>query len=142
MLTKYAASSSLKWCFTLPGVYLRLPCIWECKALSQKNFRAVARNGLAKTYPHYATQLALYQWFLKKTLPALYTIIDANTMEALHFAVPFDEERAKNAIDRIAVVLDATTRGELLPRAYVDPSDFRCKKFHCGHMDRCWRNGA
>ena len=51
---------------TLPGVTLALPCVWECKALNVKNFRAVARDGLAKAFPRYLVQVQLYQHCLDK----------------------------------------------------------------------------
>jgi hypothetical protein len=47
----------------MPGVYLATPCVWECKALNAKSFRAVSRDGLAKVFPKYAVQVAVYQRF-------------------------------------------------------------------------------
>jgi hypothetical protein len=121
----------------LPGVDLPVPALWECKCMGQKNFRAIARDGLAKAFPQYATQLALYQYFLKKPNPALYSVVNANTCEVLHFSVPFDVTRTETAIERIKKVIEATKAGILLPRAYRDPSDWRCRR-SCGHTSRCW----
>jgi hypothetical protein len=85
----------------IPGLYLATPALWECKALNAKNWRAVERDGLGKTFPHYAAQVSLYQAYLKIN------------------------------------IIEATRAGELLPRAYDDPEDWRCGV--CPHKERCWR---
>jgi len=51
--------------------------------------------------------------------------------------VPFDAEQAQAWSDRAVTVIEATRAGELLPRAYDDPADWRCKA--CGHRSRCWK---
>jgi hypothetical protein len=121
------------------NVELALPALWECKGLNAKNFRAVERDGLAKVFPRYAAQVALYQNFLGVINPALITIVNADTCERLHFTIPFDARLAQEAVDRAVMVIEATRAGELLPR--FDPSceDFRCKM--CSHLERCLRHG-
>src|SRR5262249_55149581 len=76
----------------LPGTYVIYPAIWECKALNAKNWRAIERDGLDKAFPHYAAQVSLYQAYLEITNPALFTAVNADTCEFLHFLVPFDAE--------------------------------------------------
>ena len=122
----------------LPGVHLMLPAIWECKMIYAKGWRALAKDGLAKTYPKYATQVALYQHYLDKLNPALLTAINADSCEVLHLLVPYDRARAEQAIARIVEVIEATKAQRLLARAYSDPSDFRCLSQY-GHRDRCWK---
>jgi hypothetical protein len=111
--------------------------LWEHKGLNAKNYRATERDGLAKVFPRYAAQVALYQNFLNVTNPALITITNADTCERLHFTVPFDARRAQEASDRAVQVIEATRADELLPR--LDPAleDFRCKM--CSHRERCLR---
>jgi hypothetical protein len=121
----------------LPGVYFVFPCVWECKAFNAKNFRAVARDGFAETFPRYAAQVALYQLYLDKTSPALISVVDANTCEVLHLALPFSAERAKASIDRANMIIEATRAGELLPRFTNNPDDWRCRI--CSHRERCWK---
>ena len=121
----------------LPGAYLATPCVWECKALNAKNYRAVGRDGLTKVFPRYSTQISLYQRLLDKTNPALVTCVNADTCEALHFAPPFNADRAQQAIDRAAAIIAATRAGELLPRFTTDPDDWRCRI--CAHKERCWQ---
>ena len=103
------------------GIKLRLPCLWECKCLKRDYWSCLARDGLAKTFPQYATQVALYQHFLGRKNPALFTAGCADDCRALHFLVPYDEERADNAIANIERVIAATKASELLMRGYRSP---------------------
>ena len=121
----------------LPGAYLIYPLIWEHKALNAKGWKEIERDGLGKKYPHYLAQVSLYQAYLNITNPALFTVTNADTCEWLHFLVPFDAERAQLWSDRALNIIEATRNSELLPRAYDDASDWRCKM--CPHRERCWR---
>jgi len=120
----------------LPGVYLIYPLVWEHKAVNAKNWRAVERDGLEKTFPQYAAQISLYQAYLDSANPALFTVTNADTCEWLHFLVPFDAERAQLWSDRAVNIIEATRAGELLPRGYDDPEDWHCRV--CSHRQRCW----
>jgi hypothetical protein len=124
----------------LPGVSLAFPCVWECKALNSKNWRAINKDGFAKTFPRYATQTVLYQHFLDKTNPALITCVNADTCEVLHFTLPFDAQRARATIERAEAIVAATRVGELLPRFTNNPHDWRCGI--CPHKARCWEGTA
>jgi hypothetical protein len=115
---------------------LRYPCIWEHKCLKAKGWRAIERDGLTGLYEPYAGQIALYQAYLDCTNAALFTVLNADTCERLHFLVPFDAELAQRFSDRAVVVIEATRAGELLPRITEDPGDWRCKA--CSHRKRCW----
>jgi hypothetical protein len=121
----------------LDGVYVNYPFVWECKALSAKNWRALGKHGLEKEFPRYSAQVALYQAYLDLTNPTLFSAINADTCEQLHFWVPFDAERAQMWSDRVANIIAATRAGELLDRAYDDPNDWHCRI--CPHKERCWR---
>jgi hypothetical protein len=121
----------------LNGAYFNYPFLWEHKATNAKNWRAVERDGLEKAFPQYAAQVALYQAYLDKTNPALFTVTNADTCERLHFWVPFSAERAQEWSDRAVYIIEATRAGELLSRAYDDPQDWRCRI--CAHKERCWR---
>jgi hypothetical protein len=113
------------------------PAIWECKCLKAKGWKEIERNGLTKLYEIYSAQVALYQAYLDRTNPALFSVVNADTCERLHFAVPFDAKLAQMTSDRAVAVIEATKVGELLPRISEDPADWRCKM--CNHKDRCWR---
>ena len=122
---------------TLSGVYLNFPLLWEHKAVNAKSWRELERDGLEKAFPQYAAQVALYQAYLDVTNPALFTALNADTCERLHFLVPFNAERAQAWSDRAVTIIEATRAGELLPRAYDDPQDWHCRM--CSHRERCWR---
>jgi hypothetical protein len=118
----------------LPG--LIYPAIWEHKCLKAKSWRAVERDGLTGLYEIYAAQVAAYQAYLDCTNPALFTVLNADTCERLHFLVPFDAQLAQATSDRAVAVIEATRAGELLPRVTEDPEDWRCRM--CSHRNRCW----
>jgi hypothetical protein len=119
----------------VPGV--GYPCIWEHKALSDKGWKSLERNGLEQAYPQYAAQIGLYQAYLGvDEHPAIFTAINANTMERLHLLHEFNAERAQTWSDRAVMVIEATKASELLPRLTEDPSDWRCRI--CSHKARCW----
>ena len=118
----------------LPG--LIYPAIWEHKALKAKSWRAIERDGLTGLYEIYAAQHATYQAYLDCTNDALFTVLNADTCERLHFLVPFDPQLAQATSDRAVAVIEATRAGELLSRVTEDPEDWRCRM--CGHRDRCW----
>jgi hypothetical protein len=120
----------------MPNIHLDFPALWECKALNAKNWRAVERNGLDRTFPKYSAQISLYQAYLDKTNPALFTAVNADSCETLFFTHPFNAERAQYWSDRAAMIIAATRKGELLPRFTDDSTDWRCKM--CAHRERCW----
>jgi len=116
----------------LPGV--AYPCF---KGINQKSWRSLERDGLAKTYPQYAAQVALYQLHLGVDRhPAVFTATCADDCRRLHILVPFDTELAATTVQRAQLIIEATQRGELLPRM-TDPNNWRCRL--CGHRERCWR---
>jgi hypothetical protein len=120
----------------LSGLYLIYPLLWEHKAVNSKNWKATERDGLERAFPQYAAQISLYQAYLDVTNPALFTATNADTCERLHFLVPFNAERAQMWSDRAANIIEATRAGELLPRGFDDPEDWRCRM--CAHHTRCW----
>ena len=119
----------------LPGV--SFPCLWEHKCLGAKGWRAIERDGLVGLYAVYGAQVCIYQAYLDITNPALFSVVNADTCERLHFLVPFDVQLAQAYSDRAVVVIEATRAGELLPRVTDDRDDWRCKI--CSHRERCWR---
>lgn len=112
------------------------PCLWENKALGVKGYKAVVKDGVARAYPKYADQVALYQAYLDLTNPALFTTLCFDTMEIDYQIVPFDLMRAQEASDRAAHVIRATDAGDLLPRAGGDPDKFPCA--WCRFKSHCW----
>jgi hypothetical protein len=114
------------------------PCLWEHKGINAKAWRGLDRDGLAKAYPQYAAQVAIYQHFLGvEENPAIFTAVNADTCERLHILVPYDAGLARATIMRAETVIQATRAGELLPRFTTDQNNWRCRL--CGHRERCWQ---
>lgn len=116
---------------------LSYPCLWECKGLGAKGWKKLVTDGLAKAYPAYANQVALYQAYLDLTdHPALFTAANMDTMEVVHLAIPFDARRAQMASDRALTVILAEEAGETMPRHTDDPEHFVCR--WCPFRTECW----
>lgn len=114
------------------------PALWENKCLGAKSFRELEKNRLAVAKPVYAAQVALYQAYLDlHENPALFTAVNADTMEIYAELVPFDAALAQRMSDRAVKVITATEAGELLPRSFTAPTHFECRM--CAWQDRCWR---
>ena len=119
------------------GFGLAVPALWECKTMNAKNWRACVKDGVAKSKPVYAAQIAVYQSYL--TLhehPALFTAVNADTMEIYAELIPFDAGLAQRMSDRAVKVIQATEAGELLPRSFAESTHFECK--FCAWAERCW----
>jgi hypothetical protein len=117
---------------------IAFPCLWECKCVNAKGWRSLDRDGLGKSYPQYAAQVAIYQHFLGVDAnPAVFTAVNADTCERLHLLVPYDAGLARATIMRAETVIAATRAGELLPRFTTNPNNWRCRL--CGHKERCWK---
>lgn len=113
------------------------PCLWECKGLGAKGWTKLSRDGLAKAYPGYADQVALYQAYLDLAdNPAVFTAANMDTMEVLHLLAPFDAGRAQAASDRAVAVIRADEVSETLARIGTDSDDWRCRM--CAHREACW----
>jgi len=114
------------------------PCLWENKCLGAKSWRDIEKNRLAVSKPVYAAQVAVYQAYLElHEHPAIFTAVNADTMEIYTELVPFDAALAQRMSDRAVKVIAATEAGELLPRSFADPTHFECRM--CTWQDRCWR---
>lgn len=117
------------------------PALWENKCLGAKSWREVEKHKLTVSKPVYAAQIALYQSYLElHEHPALFTAVNADTMDIYAELVPFDAQLAQRMSDRAARVITASEAGELLPRSFTDSTHFECRM--CAWQDRCWRAGA
>ena len=117
------------------------PALWENKCLGSKSWRDLEKNRLAVSKPIYHAQVVLYQAYLQlHENPAIFTAINADTMEIYTELVPFDAALAQRMSDRGLRVISATEAGELLARGFHDPTHFECRM--CAWQDRCWRAAA
>jgi hypothetical protein len=116
-----------------PGI--KTPCIFEHKAVGSKTWKAMEKNGIDKSSPQYADQLAIYQAYMNLTDPALFMATNCDTMEIYLELVPFDKKRAQSASDRaVAIILDSEAKA-MRPKV-SDESDFwLCR--NCQFRSRC-----
>jgi hypothetical protein len=113
------------------------PCLWEHKCLGEKGWSKVGKDGLKSAYPTYYAQVQIYMAYLGlEENPAIFTAVNANTMERLHLLVPFDPATAQEWSDKAVQVITATAAGETLPRVTDNPQDWRCR--WCAHRVECW----
>jgi hypothetical protein len=113
------------------------PCLWENKCLNSKSWRDLEKHGLAVSKPDYAAQVAIYQAYLQlHEHPALFTVINADSMAIYTEWVPFDGALAQRLSDRALNIITATEAGELLPRGFTDSTHVECR--FCSWQDRCW----
>ena len=121
---------------------LRTPALWECKTMNAKNWRACVKDGVTKSKPVYAAQIAVYQAYMEASVPgisaapAVFTAINKDTAEMHHELVPFDADLAQRMSDRAVRILQATDAGELLPRIATSRDFFECR--FCPWAERCW----
>ncbi|OZA13809.1 MAG: hypothetical protein B7Y02_05460 [Rhodobacterales bacterium 17-64-5] len=121
---------------------LRTPALWECKTMNAKNWRACVKDGVTKSKPVYAAQIAVYQAYMEASVPgisaapAVFTAINKDTAEMHHEMVPFDADLAQRMSDRGVRILQATDAGELLPRIAASADFFECR--FCPWAARCW----
>jgi hypothetical protein len=115
---------------------INFPCVWEHKTLGQKTWKAIAKHGLAKESPKYADQIAMYQAYTDNQNPALFSALNADTMELWFELVAFDAVRAQAASDRAVKILQWTRAGDLLPKAATSEDSFPCS--FCRRRAGCW----
>lgn len=112
------------------------PRLWENKVLGAKGWNKVSKEKVKKAYPVYYAQIQLYQAYLKLSEnPAVFTALNADTMEVYAEEVEFDPKEAQAISDRAVMILKACDAGELLPRLSDDPAWFECK--WCDYLQRC-----
>ncbi len=113
------------------------PALWENKCVGTKAFRELQKSGLAVAKPIYHAQVVTYQAYLGlHEHPAIFTAVNADSMEIYAELVPFDAALAQKMSDRAVRVIQATEAGELLPRGFAEASHFECK--FCSYAQRCW----
>ena len=124
------------------GFGLAVPALWECKTMNAKNWRTCVKDGVTKSKPVYAAQIAVYQAYMETSVPgisaapALFTAINKDTAELHHELVLFDADLAQRMSDRGVRILQATDAGELLPRIATTSDFFECR--FCPWSERCW----
>lgn len=113
------------------------PALWENKALNTKTWAKVAQHGVKKVKPVYYAQVALYQYHLQlMDNPAVFTFVNADTMEIGVELIHFDPVECQRMIDRAARIIQATDAQDQLPRIASESDHFACR--FCSFSQRCW----
>ena len=119
-----------------PDGFGPFPRLWENKVLGAKGWNKLDREKLQKAYPVYYAQCQIYMAYMQLSdNPALFTALNADTMEIYAESVEFDPQAAQAVSDKGVRVLKACDAGELLPRLSDDPSWYECK--FCPYCQRC-----
>jgi len=123
----------------LSGPHISAPCLWECKGIQEKDWKALEKEKLKNKYPVYYAQIQTYQKHFGLTVnPALFSAINMNTMEIYWEAIPHDPSAAAMLDAKAARIIQSCEAGEILPRAYNDPNYYICKHF-CSWGERCFK---
>lgn len=113
------------------------PRLWENKVLGGKGWNKLDKEHVRKAYPVYHGQVQLYMAYFELTeSPALFTALNADTMELYAEDVAFDAATAQELSDRAVNIVRACEAGELLPRCTDREDWFECK--FCDWRNRCW----
>lgn len=116
---------------------IKTPCLWECKTLGNKGWKNISDKGVREHSVTYYAQIQVYMAATGNTAnPALYTVVNADTMDIHLELVPFDGITAVRMQERVTRLVQVTGMGELVPRHTSDPSHFQCKM--CPFSGRCW----
>lgn len=118
---------------------IKYPALWENKCLGCKYWKQLKKDKLKKFSSTYYGQVQIMMAYFELTdNPALFTAINADTMELYDELVTFDAETAQRVSDGAVQIIGACEAGELLPRISTDPSFYKCK--WCDWAKRCLEN--
>ncbi|MCP3942588.1 MAG: hypothetical protein GY710_14025 [Desulfobacteraceae bacterium] len=120
-----------------PDEFGPYPRLWENKGLMQKYFLPIVKHGLEIKSPVYYGQC---QYYMKKfnltENPALFSVVNMNTMEIYWEELPFNSGFFDMLDAKAARIIAACWAGELLPRMSQKADFFKCKQ--CNWHDRCF----
>jgi hypothetical protein len=112
------------------------PRIWENKVVGAKSWKAFEKNGLEKSNKTYYGQIQIYQAYLELENPALFTVLNADTMEIYAEDIEFNAKTAQELSDKALNIIEACKAGIMLPGVSEDPEYYECN--WCGWKTRCY----
>lgn len=112
---------------------LKYPCLWENKALGDKSWNDLKKNGLKKSKPVYYAQVQIYMGY-KDLEMCMFTALNRDSGDIHVELVPFNSRDCQDYIDKV-VRLVKTESPDEVAKISKDPSDFRCK--FCDYRQRC-----
>ena len=117
------------------------PRLWENKGVKADKWAAMNKHGLLHENPVYWAQCQVYmEKFGLAEHPALFSAVNANTMEIYWESIPFNPGAAQQLDAKSRRILQSCLAGELLPRISSDPNFFKCKR--CSWAARCFSVAA
>lgn len=115
----------------------KYPCLWECKSMADKYWRACRDKGVMVSNPEYYGQVQVYMGYFDLTEnPAIFTAINKNDQRLLHEPVDFAPAIAQELSDKGFKIIQACERGVLLPRISNKPDWYKCR--WCDWHGRCF----
>lgn len=124
-----------------PDAFGPYPRLWENKCIKAEKWRAMETHGLLHENPVYWAQCQIYmEKFGLTANPALFSAVNADTMDIYWEAIPFNPGAVQQLNAKAARILQSCLAGELLPRISQDPSFYKCK--WCGYTKRCFSVSA
>jgi hypothetical protein len=112
---------------------LKYPLLWENKALGDKSWNDLKKNGLKKSKPVYYAQVQVYMGY-KELEACLFTALNRDTGEIYVEMVAFNSRDCQDYIDKVVRIIKTEVPEEAV-KISKDPSDFRCK--FCDFRQRC-----
>ena len=120
-----------------PAEFGPFPRLWENKGVKASKWTGCVKDGLKSYYPVYYAQMIIYMdRFNLQENPALFSTVNADTMEIYWEPVTFAPMALEQLDAKAKRVLQSCLAGELLPRIRQDPNYFSCK--WCSFNKRCF----
>ena len=124
------------------AIELNYPMLFEHKALNNKSWRSLHKQGVTLAHPQYAAQIALYQAYMADTIPcahpALLMALNKETAELYIELVPFNAPLAQQTSDRAVKIIQACEANEHLPRIARESTYYQCRL--CQWQHHCWQS--
>lgn len=120
-----------------PDIGTDWPALWESKALNAKSWNDLVKRGLALSKPFYSAQVQIYMAYMELDR-CLFTVVNKDTQELYHEAVPFDAPHAQAMSDKAVEIIRAAEAHELPPRLAAAPDFYLCR--FCPFSIRCWES--
>lgn len=119
-----------------PEVFGPFPRLWENKCVKSDKWNALSKHGLLHENPVYWAQCQIYMdRFDLAHNPALFSAVNADTMEIYWESVPFNPGAVQQLNAKAARILQSCLAGEILPKISSDPNFYKCK--WCSWGKRC-----
>ena len=118
-----------------PEQFSPYPRIWENKVLGIKSMKEIHNKGLKEAKPEYYAQMQIYMAYLDITNPALFSVLEMDSMNLYFEDVPFNQNDAQAISDKAANIIAACDAGDIMNGISDDPDFYKCKM--CSYRRRC-----